>query len=75
LSRPDPSRFPFSQDQSTCALAFRQRIGHSSAIAILVLAEKVVPVGRVISRIAGAGIFAGGAWMLAQALPQLRGYL
>ena len=39
-----------------------------AAIAILVLAEKVVPAGRVISRIAGAGLFAGGAWLLAQAL-------
>jgi hypothetical protein len=32
-----------------------------AAIAILVLAEKVVPAGRVISRTAGAGLFAGGA--------------
>jgi len=39
-----------------------------AAIAILVLAEKVIPAGRVISRIAGAGLFAGGAWLLAQAL-------
>ena len=39
-----------------------------AAIAILVLAEKVVPAGRVISRTAGAGLFAGGAWLLAQAL-------
>ena len=39
-----------------------------AAIAILVLAEKVVPTGRVISRIAGGGLFAGGAWLLAQAL-------
>jgi predicted metal-binding membrane protein len=39
-----------------------------AAIAILVLAEKVVPAGRVISRIAGVGLFAGGAWLLAQAL-------
>jgi len=39
-----------------------------AAIAILVLAEKVVPAGRVISRVAGAGLFAGGAWLLAQAL-------
>jgi predicted metal-binding membrane protein len=44
-----------------------------AAIAILVLAEKVIPAGRVISRIAGAGLFAGGAWVLAQALPQLGG--
>jgi predicted metal-binding membrane protein len=39
-----------------------------AAIAILVLAEKVVPACRVISRTAGAGLFAGGAWLLAQAL-------
>jgi predicted metal-binding membrane protein len=39
-----------------------------AAIAILVLAEKVVPAGRVISRTAGAGLFAGGAWLLAEAL-------
>ena len=39
-----------------------------AAIAILVLAEKVVPARRVISRIAGVGLFAGGAWLLAQAL-------
>jgi predicted metal-binding membrane protein len=39
-----------------------------AAIAILVLAEKVTPAGRVISRTAGAGLFAGGAWLLAQAL-------
>jgi predicted metal-binding membrane protein len=39
-----------------------------AAIAILVLAEKVIPAGRAISRIAGAGLFAGGAWLLAQAL-------
>jgi predicted metal-binding membrane protein len=39
-----------------------------AAIAILVLAEKVIPAGRVISRTAGAGLFAGGAWVLAQAL-------
>jgi predicted metal-binding membrane protein len=39
-----------------------------AAIAILVLAEKVVPVGRAISRTAGAGLFAAGAWLLSQAL-------
>jgi len=44
-----------------------------AAIAILVLAEKVIPAGRVISRIAGAGLFAGGVWVLVQALPQLGG--
>jgi predicted metal-binding membrane protein len=44
-----------------------------AAIAILVLAEKAVPAGRVIPRIAGAGLLAGGAWLLAQALPKLGG--
>lgn len=39
-----------------------------AAIAILVLAEKVLPTGRVISLTAGAGLFAGGTWLLAQAL-------
>ena len=39
-----------------------------AAIAILVLAEKVIPAGRVISRTAGAGLFAGGGWLLGQAL-------
>jgi len=33
-----------------------------------VLAEKVIPAGRVISRIAGAGLFAGGVWVLAETL-------
>jgi predicted metal-binding membrane protein len=37
-----------------------------AAIAILVLAEKVIPAGRVISRTTGTGLFAGGAWLLAQ---------
>ena len=39
-----------------------------AAIAFFVLAEKVVPAGRVISRIAGAGFFAWGGWLLAEAL-------
>ena len=39
-----------------------------AAITILVLAEKVIPAGRVISRIAGAGLFAGGVWVLAETL-------
>jgi predicted metal-binding membrane protein len=39
-----------------------------AAIAMLVLAEKVIPARRVISHTAGAGLFAGGAWLLAQAL-------
>jgi len=37
-----------------------------AAIAILVLAEKVIPAGRPVSRIAGAGFFIAGAWLLAQ---------
>jgi predicted metal-binding membrane protein len=39
-----------------------------AAITFFVLAEKVVPAGRVISRIAGAGFFAWGGWLLAEAL-------
>jgi predicted metal-binding membrane protein len=39
-----------------------------AAIAVLVLMEKVSPVGRTVARIAGAGFLAGGAWLLATAL-------
>jgi predicted metal-binding membrane protein len=39
-----------------------------AALAILVLAEKVVPAGRGLSRIAGAGLIAAGAWLIVQAL-------
>ena len=39
-----------------------------AAIAIFVLAEKVIPAGRVISRVADAGFFAWGVWLLTQAL-------
>jgi predicted metal-binding membrane protein len=39
-----------------------------AAITIFVLIEKVIPAGRVISRVSGAGSFAGGVWLLAQAL-------
>jgi predicted metal-binding membrane protein len=39
-----------------------------AAIAILVLVEKIVPAGRLISRTAGAVFFAGGAWLIAQSL-------
>jgi predicted metal-binding membrane protein len=39
-----------------------------AAIAILVLAEKVIPAGCAVSRIAGAGFFVAGAWLLAQPL-------
>jgi predicted metal-binding membrane protein len=39
-----------------------------AGIAIIVLMEKAVPVGRAIARIAGAGFLAGGAWLLATAL-------
>jgi predicted metal-binding membrane protein len=37
-------------------------------ITIFVLVEKVVPAGRVISRIAGVGLFAWGVWLLADAV-------
>jgi len=37
-----------------------------TALAILVLLEKVMPSGRVIARIAGIALFAGGVWMLFQ---------
>jgi predicted metal-binding membrane protein len=37
-----------------------------TALAILVLLEKVMPSGRVIARIAGIAFFAGGVWMLFQ---------
>ena len=39
-----------------------------AAIAIFVLAEKIVPAGRAISRIAGLGFLAWGAWLLKDAL-------
>jgi len=39
-----------------------------AALAILVLLEKVTPAGRLISRIAGTGLIAGGAWLLAMAM-------
>jgi predicted metal-binding membrane protein len=35
-----------------------------AALTILVLAEKVVPAGRLISRTAGAGLLAAGAWLV-----------
>jgi len=37
-----------------------------ATLAVLVLLEKVIPLGRVIARIAGIVSFAGGAWMLLQ---------
>ena len=39
-----------------------------AAVTIFVLVEKVIPAGRVVSRIAGAGFFAAGVWMLAHTL-------
>jgi predicted metal-binding membrane protein len=39
-----------------------------AAVTIFVLVEKVIPVGRVVSRITGAGLFVGGIWLLAQTL-------
>jgi predicted metal-binding membrane protein len=38
-----------------------------AALAILVLAEKVIPAGRALSRIAGAGLVAAGVWLILQA--------
>ena len=37
-----------------------------AALAILVLAEKVLPFGRVIARVAGIAFIAGGGWLIAQ---------
>jgi predicted metal-binding membrane protein len=37
-----------------------------ATLAVLVLLEKVIPLGRVIARIAGIVSFAGGLWMLFQ---------
>jgi predicted metal-binding membrane protein len=39
-----------------------------AGIAMLVLVEKVIPAGRAVARIAGAGFLAGGAWLLATAV-------
>jgi predicted metal-binding membrane protein len=39
-----------------------------AAISFFVLVEKVVPAGRVISRIAGAGFLAWGVWLFSQTL-------
>jgi predicted metal-binding membrane protein len=39
-----------------------------AAITIFVLVEKVVTTSSIISRIAGAGLIAGGVWTLATAL-------
>jgi predicted metal-binding membrane protein len=39
-----------------------------AAIAIFVLAEKIIPAGRLISRIAGGGFIIGGVWLLAAPL-------
>ena len=36
-----------------------------AAVAVLVLAEKIIPTGRLISRLAGAVFLAGGVWLLA----------
>ena len=40
-----------------------------AAIAILVLIEKALPVGRTISRVAGAGFLIAGARLLAPLIP------
>jgi len=39
-----------------------------AAIAAFVLLEKVAPLGRVVSRLAGAILILWGAWLLARAL-------
>jgi len=39
-----------------------------AALTILVLVEKVIPAGRAVPRVTGAGFCAGGVWMLAQTL-------
>jgi predicted metal-binding membrane protein len=36
-----------------------------AAIAVFVLAEKIIPSGRLISRIAGGGFIVSGVWLLA----------
>lgn len=37
-----------------------------AALAILVLAEKIVPFGRSLARVAGIAFIGGGAWLLFQ---------
>ena len=39
-----------------------------ATLSILLLSEKIIPSGRMISRIAAAAFIAGGAWLLAAAL-------
>jgi predicted metal-binding membrane protein len=39
-----------------------------AALTILVLVEKVIPAGRAVPRVTGAGFCAGGVWMLAHTL-------
>ena len=41
-----------------------------AGLTIFVLLEKVVPLGHVVSRIAGAGLLAWGGWLLFAALQQ-----
>jgi predicted metal-binding membrane protein len=36
-----------------------------AALTIFVLVEKLIPAGRVVSRVTGAAFFVGGIWMLA----------
>jgi predicted metal-binding membrane protein len=38
-----------------------------AALAILVLAEKVVPAGRAVSRVVGLGLVAAGIWFIVHA--------
>jgi len=39
-----------------------------AALSILVLVEKIIPAGRLISRVAGFGFIVGGAWLLTMAV-------
>jgi predicted metal-binding membrane protein len=39
-----------------------------AGIAIFILAEKIVPAGRLLSRMAGLALAAGGIWLIARAL-------
>jgi predicted metal-binding membrane protein len=39
-----------------------------AAIAIFVLAEKIIPAGRAVAQVAGVAFLAGGAWLLTTAL-------
>jgi len=38
-----------------------------AAIMVFVLIEKVIPAGRLVSRVSGAGLLAAGMWMIVSA--------